>query len=188
MRTDTTASLDSRPIGLSSATADSTSLSSRFSVVQHRGLVTAEGKLYIQGGGWNVLHSGTFPFAQPRIGVAAIVSVPYHATNKVHKLEIRLQTEDGQPMAIGPTVTADQHGTTASPMGIGAEFNIGRPPNLQGGEAQNIPFAINLDHIVFSEPGGYAFVLSLNEEEIERLSFRVVNPFGRNIFASGAGT
>jgi hypothetical protein len=146
---------------------------------------SAEGKLYIQGGGWNILMSPVFPFSQPRIGVGAIVSVPYHATNKNHVLELRLEDQDGERLPIGPTVMSDIDGTTKSPMGIKAQFNLGRPPILQAGDSQNIPMAINLDQLVFQSPGAYSFVLTINNEEMERLTFRVLGPASAGITATG---
>src|SRR6266511_2962909 len=122
---------------------------------------SAEGKLYIQGGGWNILMSPVFPFSQPRIGVGAIVSVPYHATNKNHVLELRLEDQDGERLPIGPTVMSDTDGTTKSPM------------------------AINLDQPVFQSPGAYSFVLTINDEEMERLTFRVLGPASAGITATG---
>jgi hypothetical protein len=147
--------------------------------------VTADGKLYIQGGGWNMLASPAVPFVQPRVGVALIVGVPYTGTNKNHRLELRLENEDGERLALGPEVAADVPGATKSPMGIVAQFNVGRPAILQAGDSQNIPFAINLDQLAFRSPGAYSFVISINDEEIERLTFRVLGPQGATITATG---
>lgn len=147
--------------------------------------VTADGKLYIQGGGWNMLASPVFPFAQPRIGVAVIIGVPYTSTNRNHRLDLRLENEDGERMPLGPAVVADEHGANKSPMGVGAQFNVGRPPILQAGDSQNLPFAINLDQLAFTSPGAYSFVISINDEEVERLTFRVLGPQGTTITATG---
>jgi hypothetical protein len=135
------------------------------------------GKLYLLGGGWNVLTCPTLPFTQPRIGVAIIVAVPYTATNMNNLLELRLETEDGDRVPVGPA-SADAEGGTTTPMGVRANFNLGRPAALQPGDAQNLPFAVNLDHIVFTAPGAYSFVITINDEDLERLTFRVIGRSG----------
>ena len=138
--------------------------------------VAVEGKVYIQGGGWNLLHSPVFPFAQDRIGVAAIVSVPYTETNKNHVFELRLEDQDGALKPLGHLPGPD--GQPQVQMKIMGNFMLGRPPILQAGDAQNVPIALNLDNLMFEAPGSYSFVLSIDEKEIERLTFRVVNPLG----------
>ncbi len=148
---------------------------------------TAEGKLYVQGGGWNLLMSPIFPFSQPRIGVAAIVSVPYTATNKTHVLELWLENQDGERQAFGPTIISESDGTSRSQMGIKAQFNLGRPPILQAGDAQNVPIAINVDQLAIPSPGTYSFVFAINDEEIERLTFRALGLPGTGIVATASG-
>lgn len=133
---------------------------------------SVEGKVYIQGGGWNMLQSQTFPFVQDRIGLAAIVSVPYNKTNENHQLEVWLETEDGDRLPLGAVQDAEGNRTGMS--AVGARFNIGRPPILQAGDAQNLPFAINLGNIQFNSPGVYSFVISVDGTEMERLTFRVI--------------
>jgi hypothetical protein len=145
--------------------------------------VVAEGKLYMQGGGWNLLGTQRFPFNQPRISLAAVVSVPYTMTNQNHSLEIKLETEDHKPVPLGPPVEKD--GEIHRPSQINAQFNIGRPPILQPGDSQVVPFAVNIDQLQFDSPSAYSFVFSIDGTEIQRLSFRVLGPPGGNI-GSGA--
>jgi len=145
--------------------------------------VVAEGKIFIQGGGWHILNSPQFPFAQDRIGIAAVVSVPYTATNVMHTLAIWLEDQDGKHHPLG--FAAGPNGEPREQMRLVAKFNHGRPPALQAGDPQNMPFAVNLDNVLFQAPGSYAFVLTVNDEEMARLSFRVVNPQGYAIGAAG---
>src|SRR5438132_710410 len=93
---------------------------------------TADGKLYVQGGGWTILGSPTFPFLQPRIALGVVIGVPFTATNHTHDLRIQLLHEDGQPV---PTGHVGPDGD-ASAVEVTAQFNIGRPPMLQHGEHQ----------------------------------------------------
>jgi hypothetical protein len=127
--------------------------------------VTAEGKLYAQGGGWNEIRTPGFPFRQPRMGLGLIVTVPYTATNQNHRLEVQLMSEDGLlPLQTSP----DGEKST-----LEAQFNLGRPATLQPGDAQVVPFAVNIDGCEFSSPGAFSFVLRLDGTEVKRLTFRV---------------
>lgn len=137
--------------------------------------VTAEGKLYVQGGGWNLLSPPVFPAQLPRIGIAICVDVPYTATNQTHTLTITLQGEDGQLLGLGPVLNdpTDPAGIP-KPGQIEAQFNLGRPPGLMAGDAQPVPFALNIDGYMLASPGAYAFVVSIDGTEMERLIFRAV--------------
>lgn len=129
--------------------------------------VVAEGKLFVQGAGWNGIFAQQLPARHPRVGLAIALSVPYTATNKQHTMVIRMVGEDGEalPMAVGP------EGQPV--MNIDAGFNMGRPPLLHPGDSQIACFALNMDAIEFSTPGGYAFTFDIDGEEVHRLSFRV---------------
>ena len=69
------------------------------------------GKLYLMGGGWNVLTVNTgFPLPGRPLGLAAAFSVPWNETNQRQNVEIEIQTEDGQSVGrvnaqfeVGPT-------------------------------------------------------------------------------------
>ncbi len=141
--------------------------------------IVSEDKLYIQGGGWNVLNTATFPFRQARISIAAVVGVPYTQTNQGHTLEITLEGADGGLRVIG-------QGEGGDIKGVQAQFITGRPPMLQAGDAQNLSFAVNMDQIHFDGPGSYAFVLKIDGTEVERLTFRVIGPAG-NILPRSRG-
>ncbi len=142
---------------------------------------TAEGKLYIQGGGWSMLGTTSFPFQQSRISLGIVVSVPYNATNHNHTLQIYLESEDGQRISFGaPTKQLDGQ----VPGCIEARFNLGRPPTIQPGDAQTIPMAVNLDQLRFEAPGAYSFVIKIDGTEVQRLMFRVTLPVGLALAAS----
>jgi hypothetical protein len=127
--------------------------------------VTADGKLYIQGGGWNLLGAESFPFRQSRIGIGVVLQVPYTQTNRDHELRLALRHEDEDPTGDGGD-------------GVGGvfRFNVGRPPILQHGEPQHVPVALNFDQIPFELPGTYSFVITIDGDELGRLTFRVVGP------------
>jgi hypothetical protein len=55
-----------------------------------------------------------------------------------------------------------------------AKLVLGRPPVLQPGDAQTIPFAVNLDGMEFDKAGAYVFVIAINGTPLRRLPFRVL--------------
>lgn len=146
--------------------------------------VAVEGKLYVQGGGWNMLGSPNFPFVQSRIGLGVVLAVPYTETNRNHNLEIELAHEDGGTVPLGPPQRVE--GATdqmQTPTKVTAIFNMGRPPIIERGDAQNMVFAVNFDQLRFESPGQYSFVLKVDGEMVERLTFRVISPVGLTINA-----
>jgi Family of unknown function (DUF6941) len=132
---------------------------------------TMEGKLYVQGAGWNVITTAKLPVRHDRIGIGIIIRVPYTATNQPHKLEVYL-LDDGKelPLGDGPS---DGEGSNAKIYRLGGEFNVGRPPTLQPGDEQLVSLAINIDALVFDRADSYEFVLELDGSPEKRLPFRV---------------
>jgi len=135
-------------------------------------VVSAEGKLYVQGGGWNVLSAATIPARHPRIGLAVVVHVPWTATNQSHSFEVRIVDADANEIPLGDAPPGFE-----SPDGkirrLGGEFNIGRPPQLPVGDEQVIPFAVNIDGMVFEQQGQYRIVISIDGTDLKELPIRV---------------
>lgn len=143
--------------------------------------VAADGKLYVQGAGWDTLNTKALPFAVPRIGLAMVIKVPYTLTNMNHRLEIKMIGEDSdEPIPLGPPVP-DGQGGMRSLSGIVAQFAVGRPANLVSGVSQAVTLAMNIDQMVFSRAGQYAIHMTIGDEEIKRLCFRVLTPTGVNV-------
>jgi hypothetical protein len=125
------------------------------------------GKLYALGAGWNVLRATGIPVTHPRVGVGLIISVPYALTNREHNFCIRFQDEGGQVLGLG----GDGDGEVLTT--LAGTFSLGRPADLVEGDAQVVPVAANFDGLVFSRAGLYTIVVSVNEEELKHLAFRV---------------
>lgn len=143
--------------------------------------VAAEGKLYLQGAGWENLNTPALPFAVPRIGVALVISVPYSRTNENFNLTLKMIGQDSDaPIPLGPPMQDDQ-GNTKQPVMIGAQFTVGRPATLARGDSQVVCMAMNLDQMVFTDAGLYSFLIAINDEEVKRLHFRVLVPTVLNI-------
>ena len=131
--------------------------------------VTADGKLYVQGGGWNLIGTPALPVQVPRIALALVIGVPYAATNRPHTLEIKFEGADG-PIPLGRSAPA---GGGEEMLGVSSQFNIGRPPTIQPGDRQVIPMAMNFNSMTFETAGTYSFTFTIDGEEINRLTFRV---------------
>src|SRR4051812_34349445 len=75
---------------------------------------TAEGKLTVVGGGWNVTGPNPTPFA-----IAILFEVPWHETNTPQLFRLELIDHDGTPVV---PLGADE------PVLIEGQFEVGRPP------------------------------------------------------------
>jgi hypothetical protein len=135
-------------------------------------VASAEGKLYVQGAGWNVINTAKVPTRHPRIGLGLIIRVPYTATNQMHKFELYLEDADGNelPLADAPPGTEMPDEKIRR---LGGQFNVGRPPTLQPGDEQLVAMAINLDGLMFDRQDSYKFVIELDGSREKELSFRV---------------
>jgi hypothetical protein len=136
--------------------------------------VTAEGKLYLQGAGWNILSAPGLPLRVPRIGLGISLRVSWNDTNEVHNFEVRLQDEDGNVLPLGDAApgAGPEDGKIRR---LGTGFNVGRPAYLAPGDDQVVPMAMNIDGLVFDSAGRYEFVIAIDGEDVKRLPMRVVN-------------
>lgn len=136
-------------------------------------VVGAEGKLYVQGGGWNLINTAHFPYRLARCGVALIVRIPYTETNRPHRFELFLAGADGEELPLG-----DAPPGVETPNGkirrLGGEFNVGRPPAVQPGDEQLVVLAINLDGLIFERADRYEFVIEIDGSPVKHLGFRIL--------------
>ena len=113
------------------------------------------GELYVMGAGWTVLRRplGTPPPVS-HFGVAGSLLVPWGETNKVHRLAVWLEDEDGTNVFWRAE----------------ASVEVGRPAGLTQGSDQHAVFAVDAT-FVFPRAGGYRAVLELNHEPATRKSY-----------------
>src|SRR3989475_6410376 len=131
-------------------------------------VVVAEGKLYAQGAGWNMINVNVLPAQHDRIGIGLVITVPYTETNQEHAFSLHLETEDGEQLPLGdaPPGMETPDGRIRTIEGV---FNMGRPPMLVAGDDQLIPLALNLNGLPFTTAGRYTFVIAVDGEEGKRL-------------------
>jgi hypothetical protein len=111
---------------------------------------TAEGKLYILGGGWSVTGPAPAPSA-----VALKIEVPWDQANKRHTFELALLDADGNPITAS-TPQGEQ------PIQFGGEFEVGRPPGLAPGTPIDMPFAANLGPLPLSPGSRFTWRLTID--------------------------
>jgi hypothetical protein len=111
------------------------------------------GKLYLTGGGWNVLRLPELPHEWSfHIGLG--IDVAWHETNSPHELSVTIQDPDGNELGEGLT----------------ANFETGRPPGMPQGQEQRLVMSIAAT-ATFTAPGPHAAVAEVNGEELGRARF-----------------
>jgi hypothetical protein len=111
------------------------------------------GKLYVNGGGWNVLRLPELPHDWA-FHIALGIDVGWDETNRRHDLQVNLHDPDGVELGEGLT----------------AEFETGRPPGMPPGQEQRLVMSIGTS-ATFSTQGPHAAVVQVNGEEIGRARF-----------------
>jgi hypothetical protein len=119
------------------------------------------GKLYVMGGGWNVIGPDLAPFA-----LAGIIELDWNESNQPHRVTAELLTEDGQ-LVLVPTPTGNQ------PAIVALTVEVGRPVGVRAGTPLNVPIAINLGGVPIPPDGRYVWRFSINGQSRDdwRLSF-----------------
>jgi hypothetical protein len=113
-------------------------------------------KLYLLGGGWDVLTvQGSLPVDQP-VAIALSFRVPWNATNERHPFEFEVVTEDGRAVLKG-----------------GGELEVGRRPGIVPGTVQRIQMALS-GIAKIAQPGTYTIVGRIKGNEA-KTSFLVVH-------------
>jgi uncharacterized protein DUF6941 len=115
------------------------------------------GKLYLMGGGWDVIHAAdiTKPIG---ISFAVGVVVPWNATNQEHAVAISLVDDNGNAIDSGERV---------------AKFNMGRPPFLGVGDSQRVIIAVPGEAIIFPGAGTYTIGATVDGANGRETVFRV---------------
>lgn len=117
------------------------------------------GKLYIMGGGWS-LAAANRPIS---IALAIHLQIPWDRTNVPHSVEIKLVTEDGEPVKDD----AD------APIAMDGKVEVGRPPGIKPGTPIDAPLAIRVPQIALP-PDGYRWELHVGGDKIQEVSFRAL--------------
>lgn len=120
------------------------------------------GKLYVSGGYWTVLRFSAFPATFPTCALAAVIRVPFHASQADHRFYMGLHDSERRPLALQ----------------IEGEFRIAPSIESRYGEPGVIPFAVPVHGLTFEQPGDYSFFLQVDSTELSRYPFRVIQTAG----------
>jgi len=123
------------------------------------------GKLSALGVGWSVLSAPSFPARHDRIALGVVVRIPPEESGDRHRLSVRLLDPSGTTRPLGRRPDGSEVAELEAPFGV----------NPSEAEA-TATFALNFDGLVFEEAGSYAFVVAVDGQERERLTFRVQTP------------
>jgi hypothetical protein len=122
----------------------------------------ADGKLYINGGGWTEVGHNMPPYA-----IVLLLEIPWDEGNNHHEFRLELEDADGQPVMV------TREDGKEEPRFIAGGFDSGRPPGMTRGTPIPAPFAI-LNPPELLEPGKrYVWRLEWNGETQDdwRLAF-----------------
>jgi hypothetical protein len=114
---------------------------------------SVNGKLYMVGGGWNVLRLPELPH-EWGFHIALGLDVGWSETNQPHNLNVVIHDPDGVELGEG----------------LSADFETGRPPGMPAGQDQRLVMSIGTT-ATFSTAGPHAAVVHVDDEEIGRARF-----------------
>jgi Family of unknown function (DUF6941) len=122
----------------------------------------SEGKLFVLGGGWNLISIPSLPMTHPSMGLAIRLLIPWDETNRPLKFEVRIEDPDGIQVMEEPAVI---------------ELTVGRPPDLPWGVEQAVPLGITIRNAKLTKSGPHTLILAFPEEqrELARTRFDVIS-------------
>lgn len=118
----------------------------------------SRGKLFILGGGWDVLSVRSLPARHPSMGIGLRVRVPWGWPGESVRLDVELQDQDGKSMLPGS---------------LTANVAVKRPGHLPDGQDLTVVRALTFTNVVIRTEGAYSFVISIDGDVKERLRFLV---------------
>lgn len=116
------------------------------------------GKLYVLGGGFDTISVKSLPATHRSLTLAMVAEVGPEERQQNLDLSIALVDADGAELGVAAT----------------GRLRVGTPPNLPPGAASVVPIVSPFHNVTFPAAKGYAFVVTLNGEELARIRFRVV--------------
>lgn len=118
----------------------------------------SRGKLFVLGGGWDVLTVRSLPARHPSMGIGLRVRIPWGWPGDTVRLDVELQDEDGKSVLPGS---------------LSAPVPVRRPDHLPEGQDVTLVRALTFTNVVFRTEGAYSFVISIDGQVTERLRFLV---------------
>ncbi len=117
---------------------------------------TINGKLYIQGGGWD--RKVVVPGQPTEFTIVASIVIPWTATNQPHEFSIAIESEDGAPI-VPP---------------LSGSATVGRPPHAQPGQDFRTQVAAKIGGVKLPALGTYRVAMTLNGSVTKSAAFYAV--------------
>jgi hypothetical protein len=151
--------------------------------------ITAQGMICryaeLNDGGLTIIGAGATrtavgPVPPYRIGLflAVLVHVPYTHTNENHPMAVELrcdiptETEPSQRVPIN--ILNQEWMQDREKEGKNYQFiNVGRPASMAPGQETLVPYVVPVINRVVPGPGHYYFIITIDTEPVERVSFEV---------------
>jgi len=121
-----------------------------FFVADHVVKEEGSGKLYVNGGFFNMLRFQVYPALLPTLGIGASLHVPWHAYHQDHHFAITMVDEDLQPF----------------PFRIEGIFRASADVLLGHGDPGVVNIGGTVTNVAFQRPGRYRLVLTVNDEPL----------------------
>ena len=115
------------------------------------------GKLYVNGGCWNILPRDSFP-TRVTGSLVAVIKVPARAYQENHHLTIELT----------------DHNDERLPFRVDGDFRVGGSPFLDRGDPSIVPMTFPLEGLVLEQAGDYCFTLFVGQNELQRYRIRAI--------------
>ena len=116
------------------------------------------GKLFVLGGGFDTISARKLPIVHRSLTVALVAEVEPDERHRDLELLISLIDEDGNDLGVEAK----------------GKMKVGAPPNLPPGSSSIVPIVSPFYNVRLEEAKGYAFVVLYEDDELARITFRVV--------------
>jgi hypothetical protein len=130
----------------------------------------ADSKLYVFGGQWDRIYTHSFPTAHAGLTVVLVFEVSYSEALTDHHLRVALM-RDGEPAG-------------AEARGV---INVGHAPGSTLGAPAYVPLALPFEQVLFTEPGRYEWVVTINDEPLGAIPLEVALAPGGTIEEPAGG-
>ena len=116
------------------------------------------GKLFVLGGGFDTITARSLPVVHRSLAVALVAVVSPEERHRDLEIGISLVDEDGEILGVEAK----------------GKLRVGAQPNLPSESSSVVPIVTPFYNVRFQEAKEYAFVISFEDDELARVTFRVV--------------
>ena len=134
-------------------------------------VAVAEGKLYVHGGGWQLVPSLRLPTVLPNLGVGMIIDFAVGELVEPHRVVLRMRDADGRLVPLAHDATEDHQAGEQSDQII-AEL-AAMPPGGDEAVAATLVFAFNIQRVTLDHDTQYELEIAIDAEVRERLPLAV---------------